>query len=115
MFADKILSSIPGKLAFLKEQIAETLKDIYEIITVYYYAYRDIFSIYSNPNFSIGAPSNKEKKTFHQNKFRVKYSKSNWRDILGTVVENKFCKERHGKKEMCDDNLESKKFYVKTH
>lgn len=62
MFADKILSSIPGKLAFLKEQIAETLKDIYEIITVYYYAYRDIFSIYSNPNFSIGAPSNKEKK-----------------------------------------------------
>lgn len=58
--------------------------------TACYNANRDILSIYSNPEISIGAISKTEKKEFHQNTFRSKYSKSNWRGIHGTVAECKF-------------------------
>lgn len=113
MVADKIMSSVPGKIAsFPKEQTACILKGIHEIGTAYYYANRDSFSIYSNPDISLGAAFKMEKKQHTKSSSNPDLQK--WKVIHGNIIECQYCKEEHVDKKCVMAILNDRNLCLKT-
>lgn len=81
--------------SFLKELRADTLKDIREIGTACYDANRDILSIYSNPEISIGAISKTEKKNSTRIHLGLSIQNLTGVAFMVQLLNVNFCKERH--------------------
>lgn len=112
--ADKILSSVLGKMAsFMKEQRADSQKQIYEIRTAYYDAKRDIFSIYNNPHISVGASSKMGEKS-HWSKFKPRFTNQNGLVKMVTSLNANFTKKSMVRKRCVMKTLKLRNLYSST-